>query len=132
MRAIKFRAWDKVDHQVYKDNPDLPRMYYFANPFISDEGHVQFDSVGAVPIGDHDQARFVLMQFTGLTGKGGQEIYEGDILKVDWGDYIPDDFASRFVMEFRSYGWFPFTHAVPKPDDIEVLGNYLENPELLK
>lgn len=68
-------------------------------------------------------------QFTGLTDKHGQEIYEGDI--------IHNPMAGSFLIEFKngSFGYksppgFAILYLFPT-SDCEVIGNVHENPELL-
>lgn len=71
------------------------------------------------------------MQFTGLTDKNGREIYEGDIYRLtfDGGKtFDPDLKAVRNFVEdsywLKSLGY--------QGQDVEVIGNIYENPELLK
>ena len=90
-----------------------------------------------------------IAQFTGLTDRNGKKIFEGDIIKAD--DYI---FAVKFgkcggVANAEKYGYMGFyleafsesTKLSVKYglrddicyfEDIEVIGNLHDNPELLK
>jgi uncharacterized phage protein (TIGR01671 family) len=139
-REIKFRAWDKVDHEWYKKNPKLSRMTYFANPFISDDGYIQFEAVDQDPIGDCPQDRFVLMQYTGLKDKNGEhEIYEGDVVRVmdtQNGDVRFHDgcFYVCWVGGGKTplHDWDVSILQDHWMKDVEVIGNVFENKDLLK
>jgi uncharacterized phage protein (TIGR01671 family) len=108
MRPIKFRAWDGMEMWDVETMEEL-----------------------------HDPSNQV-MQFTGLLGKNGKEIYEGDVVRwkanyrmqgkegvsqVVWRHTGLDIEASDFGYEGENIiGW----------EDLEVIGNIYENPELLK
>lgn len=107
MREIKFRAWDLVEKQMNGDVQNSRQVYTF---FHSTE--------------------YVLMQYTGLKDKNGKEIYEGDILKTNFGR------TAAVVWYRRGF----FVDAPEHPEGVtdflvweqsEIIGNIYENPELL-
>ena len=78
-----------------------------------------------------DDSRFIVEFETGLTDKNVIMIYDGDILQID--DHIVGDFEvlwHNLAWKIkRSIGYE--TLAVHKSDDIVVIGNIHESPELI-
>ena len=116
MREIKFRAWDKKDKfMVYSPCPDLV---------------IFLD--GMVCIGEPCEAtdNFILMQFTGLLDKNGKKIYEGDIVKNEFG--IDEVYFNEG--EFKKKSGIGLGCSIGRlgSETMEVIGNIYENPELLR
>jgi len=118
MREIKFRAWDgkEMHHNVsivgsmaYKDG-------YCGN--ILNPG-----AKAGKP-----------MQYTGLKDKNGKEIYEGDLLKFYYAD-IPGPRLWEVISNYAQFDFQCNTMQRPlndqDPEEIEIIGNIYENPELL-
>lgn len=83
-------------------------------------------------------------QFTGLTDKNGQKIWENDIIDAKdswWNAYGPAGHSSPIILvEWSDYfcGYEPFANydcdcgVYICPDEVKVIGNIFDNPELLK
>lgn len=140
-REIKFRAWDSVNRKLYLDELE---SIAFAKSGIPANATISGFSRPLMAIGDDPQ--LVLMQYTGLEDKNGNEIWEGDVVnwKCDWKcDYL-EEAGGNAVVYWAKDSW---EVAVDKTggtgfyglegkefiwDEVEVIGNVMENPELLK
>lgn len=69
-------------------------------------------------------------EYTGLTDKNGKKIFEGDIVKNsrDVGLLYYKEKNSAFTVKGWEYGYWLWHDK----DDIEVIGNIHDNPELLE
>ena len=108
MREIKFRSWDSVSKRFFDHGAMLRN--------ISDR-------------------KKIYEQYTGLKDKNGKEIYEGDILEIE---YIHTSFIAVVAFENGFFGWIEKDSADIYPiaeyihQGIKVIGNIHENPELLE
>mgnify|MGYP003641225981 CR=1 FL=1 len=127
MRDIKFRAWTGL-RMMFKTLDD--NNWYDS----SEQKGRQITGKST-----SDCRKYNVMQFTGLTDKNGVEIYEGDKLY-----FHHDDGEGNYagVVEWIACGdWLgwglmiqghPDELLVNHQDDLEVIGNTYQNPELLK
>jgi hypothetical protein len=91
----------------------------------------------------NEEKVYILLQFTGLTDKNGVDIYEGNIVNQfdlivkrpvvyingAFGYYDTDGKHKQFI-PFAQNQWYNWSNR--KSNNIEVIGNIYENPELLK
>lgn len=104
MREIKFRVWIKEDKSMVNGNENMNNKISFLGGIHyihTDRADGLMDQVFIGKGGNYrtpDEA--ILMQYTGLKDRLGQEIYEGDIIEVV-------DKSTIRIVEFRK-GCFGF------------------------
>ena len=127
MREIKFKflLQDKNKETILTES-------YFLGDLIAPDGYIDIVSEYNADKITHE------LQFTGLFDKNGAEIYEGDILlgMTDW-EIGEDKWYGNGVVKFYNGGIY-FFHTTSDDfgyltglDEVEVIGNIHENPELL-
>lgn len=144
MREIKFRAWDRkakvmfpVHEMKFGKISNKLDSYYGVDIHDKDSdfyGVVSYGGSIYKKTGNPLLPKFELMQYTGLNDKNGKEIYEGDFVKGT--HRIDEDWTLQYQTIFRN-GCFMFggwnTHEFfNKFQNIEIIGNIYENPELIK
>jgi hypothetical protein len=108
MREIRFRAWFKPAKYMFKHED----LYIYNFRLFSEK-----------------DSQHILMQYTGLKDKNGKEIYEGDIVKCVrlFENYEVQYYNACFICKNGISGF-----DLRESENIEVIGNIYENPELLK
>lgn len=130
---FKFRVW-------YMPEYDKPRMIYGAEKtydyMYGEPEIICADCFGSLL----DSKEYILMQCTGLKDSNGRLIYEGDILGGTYGNlYIHYcDNCKQFQLKANDYGCMAcegdihWCELVEDENEIEVIGNIYETPELLE
>lgn len=132
----KFRCWDKKRKRMYKvlhlnlNSHDGIWATVEGKDIIEDKNiHLQVQPKDCV-----------VMQFTGLLDKNKVDIYESDIISVEYGRGKIIFHAGCFMIEWIDdkeanmewLGMYHKTHQLGRPrEDVEVLGNVFEHPSLL-
>lgn len=148
-REILFKAKD-VDTGKWVEGS---LVYYKAGEkyFIITDNDFQWGMYGRYSYdGDFTEIdETTICQYTGLTDKNGNKIWENDVLKIartsdSIGEYYypPLDYPVNVVVKWDLCAWMWETiekrkHYISFPDawchyEAEVIGNIFDNPELLK
>lgn len=135
MNDIKFRVWCKTHKEWEKHATFLTQNGKLWHPL---------DSIrNLVPCRENSH---VVCLYTGLKDINGREIYEGDICRHGYTNNYGNDFYNNSVVAYfekdccfglvkHSYNpkmYNRITENMIKRNNIEVIGNLYENPELLK
>lgn len=120
----------RVDNGEWVDGDLIHRQIWgraLAIIRISDDGFEHYEEYEVIPES--------VGQFTGLTGKNGNKIFEGDIVKVTTGiegyksTYHSAIQEVKYNAESGIAVFLPFDNS--DMVEVEVIGNIYDNPELL-
>lgn len=143
MREIKFRVWDKLTKRMHICGEDVHDTISFEIETNKAYYYNLQNGCGSL----REDSDYVLMQYAGLKDKNGKEIYEGDIvLYQDWEQCYEgggnDSFINKGIVEYNeSNCCFNVTERATIDiedvlyegnEDLEVIGNIYDNPELLE
>ena len=133
MDHLKFRAWDG-EKMCY------PHFFEFGVCGVNGKPSVAFERRGGMVTTAY------IMQFTGAKDMHGTDIYEGDIIRKE--ECSPDDPAfghygsigaiqydvdvMGFIVVSEDDGFYDNTGVIFSFDEIEVIGNIYENPNMLE
>ena len=129
----KFRAWDKRFSEFVEDF------------FVSEDGKIykkSTDTGYGIAISRETSDKVILMQSTGLRDKNDKEIFEGDIITIGpdvmcmkrhntLGFYVEGKGNVQFIADCAVLEEFE-EDAKEIADNLEIIGNIYENPELLE
>ena len=135
MREILFHG-KRTDNGEWIEGDVLQTKYH--------SGHIEYQIMPQTPISSaYPVLPETVGQYTGLTDKNGKRIFEGDICRfkrfndIHVGEIVFNVTTASFVMRYQSIVGAYGEKATQKMllsvcDDIEVIGNIHDNPELLE
>lgn len=115
------------------DNGEWVEGGYFSEPYTDKKYIIRWNSFG---LGFNEFIEVnpdTICQYTGLTDKNGKKIWENDIvhcgtkLRVSW-----HHFKASWVLSKKGWLYNHFFGEAVEPEDVEVVGNVFDNPELLE
>jgi len=153
MRQIKFRIWDNTNKcfvsNTTKINPNADTTNcifrekeaqgnFLGLVFGYDDNPVIFSEKGDFSVDSYEihslNERFIIQEYTGLTDKNNNDIYEGDIIKFDDGEIAEVIFfCGAFITKLKKGQCVGIEYdAKPIWQDGEIIGNIFENRKLLE
>lgn len=131
MREIKFRAWLKNEKKMI----DVKAIDWDENGNVFSVNYPEGKSYSG-----YDKDEIELLQYTGLKDKNGVEIYEGNIIQFQpepeespyHNKYVVDFFQEDCSFTLFEKGKAKLGLFEYERNEIIVIGNIYENPELLE
>lgn len=115
-RIIKFRIWDKKRHGfLHKIEEDCDIIY------ADDKWYI----LGGHKLDD----KYIMQQFTGLIDKNDKPVFEGDIISGSTVEYVVE--LASFGIIRKGIGWTPLGNLFTSRYSPTIIGNNMENPELI-
>ena len=107
----KYRAWNSEtkEIEVFKTYEEISELFLALS---ADDGF------------------YSIMQSTGLKDKNGKEVFEGDVVKCNGLLGTIESFKAMWICSFVKYNNYQKVGFFAQ--EIEVVGNIYENPELLE
>ena len=135
MREILFHG-KRADNGEWAEGDVLQTRYH--------SGHIEYQIMPQTPVSSaYPVLSETVGQYTGLTDRNGKKIFEGDICRfkrfndVHVGKIVFNVKTASFIMWYQPIVGAYGEKATQKMllsvcDDIEVIGNIRDNPELLR
>ncbi|WP_413527394.1 YopX family protein [Marinilactibacillus psychrotolerans] len=116
-REIKFRAWLEYDKRMA-----------FSEEVVVWDNNIYINKEKKLDSKIKGYSTLSIMQYTGLKDRNGKEIYEGDVIKasIECGILVTGQVYWNYgALEVQGY-------VFKQLNNLEVIGNIYENPELLE
>jgi uncharacterized phage protein (TIGR01671 family) len=150
-REFKFRAWNKENKKMilpYENVGEDELMISFSGRLITIENN---NACGADDccgpnenyVSESDHKCYEIMQYTGLKDRTGKDIYEGDILSLNyfegevvkmWIEYLDTLPYCCTIIKYSEDDWVPLGRIMKRDGEqftCEVIGNIYENEDII-